>query len=181
MSLNNLPTVAETEKIHDTFFNIRKDRLAMPDQEDYIYYTLETRPYAVMVIATTPDGRYVINREYRHPTRKVLLGAPGGAMDADEDFIECAKRELMEETGYTAKEFKVLGESYPFPGICLQSTVFVRAIDATKVAEPTLDHAEFIEVALFTKEELHAEMKKMPLDGILLAGLYLEMTQKILS
>ncbi len=178
MSLSNLPTVAETEKIHDTFFNIRKDRLSIVDQEDYTYYTLETRPYAVMVIATTPDNRYIINKEYRHPTRKVLLGAPGGTMDDGEDFIQCAKRELLEETGYSAEKFFLLGESYPFPGVCLQSTVFVRAVNAKKVTEPSLDHAEFIEVTLLNKEELKGAMQTMPLDGILLAGLYLEAKQE---
>lgn len=178
MSLKNLPSVIETEKIHDTFFNIRKDILEIEGQEDYTYFTLETRPYAVMVIATTTDDRYIINREYRHPTGKVILGAPGGTMDADEDFIECAKRELAEETGYTAEEFFVLGESYPFPGVCLQSTVFVRALDATKISKPVLDHAEFIEVGLFTSQELHTEMQKMPVDGILLSGLYLDHFQK---
>ena len=174
MSLKYLPTVSKSERIHDTFFNIRKDILQIEGQSDYTYYTLETKPFAVMVIATTADNRYVINREYRHPTEEIILGAPGGSMDLDEDFISCARRELAEETGYTAERFYILGESYPFPGVCLQKTVFVRAINATKMHEPMLDHAEFIEVALFTKEELETEMKKYALDGILLAGLFLE-------
>ncbi|MCH9610879.1 MAG: hypothetical protein S4CHLAM81_09620 [Chlamydiales bacterium] len=169
-----LPTVLESERIHNNFLKIRRDILEVDGQDDYTYYTLEVKPFAVMVIAKAADGRYLVNREYRHPTGHVILGAPGGTMDGDESFLECAKRELLEETGYTAKSFTLLGESYPFPGVCLQSTVFVLATDIEKVAKPNLDHAELIEAELFTKDELHAAMKKSKVDGILLAGLYLE-------
>ncbi|MCP5469222.1 MAG: NUDIX hydrolase [Chlamydiales bacterium] len=172
MSLNDLPSVIETEVVNHAFFKIRKEVLHMQHQEDYNYYVLETRPFAVAIIATTPDGRFLINREYRHPSRTILLGAPGGSTDPDEEHEACAKRELLEETGYIAKRYEKLGQSYPYSGVCHQQTVFYRAYDAEKIASPNLDHAEFIETVLYTKEELQKAIKENPVDGILLAGLY---------
>jgi len=172
MSLNDLPKVVETEVVYDGFFQVRKDRLEFSG-ENYSYYTLKTRPFAVMVLARTSSGQYVINREYRHPTSQILLSCPGGVQDRQESPEECAIRELKEETGYEAVHFKKIGESYPFPGITSQKTLYFLATQAKKTHEPTLERAEFIETLLLQPEELnHAIKMGQPVDGLLLTALF---------
>ena len=67
-----------------------------------IYTSFTSQPQAVMVIAQTIDKKWVINFEYRCPTRQVLLSLPGGCVDFGEEPLVAAKRELLEETDYSA-------------------------------------------------------------------------------
>jgi ADP-ribose pyrophosphatase len=176
MAMNELPTVAETQILaKEAFFQLKKERLRIPHQEDYTYYTLEGPRYAVMVLATTPQNIYVLNWEYRHPVREILLSCPGGIMHPDETPLDCAQRELLEETGYVAERFEYMGESYPFPGVCTQKIYYVRAYGATVTRPPELEPAEFIETELFTKEKLNKAFKaNTPIDGLLLTALFFE-------
>ena len=176
MSQNSLPTVNGTEIIYDEYFRIEKDCLQIPEKGDYSYYTLIIAPVAVMVLAKTADGCYVLNWEYRHPVKKTLLSCPGGVMDPGESPTECAARELLEETGYKAEAFEQIGEAYPFPGICTQKTVYVRAKNAYDTSAHAREHAEFIlETALFTPEELKKTIReKVSVDALLLSALSFE-------
>ncbi|MCH9608965.1 MAG: ADP-ribose pyrophosphatase [Chlamydiales bacterium] len=174
--LNDLPKVTEEKIVYDNYLKIKEEQLEIPNQDDYTYYSLLTCPVAVMVLATTADGRYLINREYRHPTGKILLSCPGGLPNEGEEMMECAKRELLEETGYTATRFEKMGESHPFPGICNQKTFFVRAYEAQKTGALNLDHAELIETSLLSQKELFNAMDRgEPLDGLLCSALFFEM------
>ncbi len=173
--LNNLPVVQDTETIHTGFFNIRCDRLRIRGKDEYDYFTLVARPFAVMVLATTPEGKYVINREYRHPVNQILLSCPGGVLDDGEAPLDCAARELAEETGYSAEHFEILGETFPFPGVTNQKSIFVRATNAKKTGETSLEYTEFIETDLYTKEEIWKKIHAgEPTDGILCTALFLD-------
>ncbi len=71
---------------------------------------------AVCVIPLTADGRVVVERQYRYPVGKVLTEIPAGKLDyKGEDPMQAARRELQEETGYTAEELIPLGVFYPAP------------------------------------------------------------------
>lgn len=165
MHPNDFLTVDHTEILYDNFFRVERDRLKISGQPDYDYYTLVTSPVAVMVVAKTADGRYVLNWEYRHPVKKTLLSCPGGILEKEESPLECAARELLEETGYKAERFEKIGEAYPFPGICPQKTVYVRAENAVHTGRHALERAEFIlETVLLTPEELQGAIKKKRAD-----------------
>lgn len=171
----HLPTVSKTEVLHDAYFRLEKDSLDIQEHGEYSYYTLVTAPVAVTVLAKTADGRYVLNWEYRHPIKKALLSCPGGVLAPGELPEACAARELLEETGYQAEEFETIGESYPFPGVCTQKTVYVRAKNAVDTGAHALENAEFIlETALFTQSELQEQIRKAPVDGLLLSALSFE-------
>lgn len=175
MSLNNLPRLLQTTVVHDNgFFQLRKERLEITPHDSYDYYTLEAAPFAVMVIATTHHNEYVLNWEYRHPVKSILLSCPGGIMHAGETPLECASRELLEETGYRAEQFELIGEAHPFPGICSQKTIYVRAHNATFSGPQQLDQVEYIETALFSPEKLKQTLAaQTPVDGLLLSALFL--------
>jgi len=73
-------------------------------------------PGAVVVLPMHTDGRVVLVRQYRYPTGRVLLELPAGKLDAGEKPLDCARRELAEETGYRAVSWQALGSFFTTPG-----------------------------------------------------------------
>ncbi|MBS7658955.1 MAG: NUDIX hydrolase [Candidatus Bathyarchaeia archaeon] len=79
-------------------------------------------PNAVALIPINNNGKLIMINQYRHSAQEVLLEIPAGTMEKNETPEECAKRELLEETGYEAKELKKLFSCYLAPGY---STEFI--------------------------------------------------------
>ena len=73
-------------------------------------------PGAVAIVPFLPDGKIVLVRQYRYAVGKPLLEIPAGTLEEGEDPVECAMRELKEETGYEASELKALLSCYMAPG-----------------------------------------------------------------
>ena len=74
---------------------------------------------AVGVIPVTDDGKVIIERQFRYPLNSVVTEIPAGKLDSfTEDRLSAAKRELEEETGYTAEEWISMGDYYPSPAYC---------------------------------------------------------------
>jgi ADP-ribose pyrophosphatase len=168
-----LPIVENSRVIFEGFGQLRCDQLRLPNQQLYDYYTYVTTAEAAMVVATTRDGKLLINREYRHPTEKVLLGLPGGLLDKGEDALAGAERELLEETGYSADSFHYLGNAFPFPGASSQRLRFVHAKGAHKVAEAKLEGAEILHCVEVSEEILEKWIQEgHPVDGALCMAFY---------
>lgn len=126
-------------------FCVSQTPLHLEDGALHPHYALELGPAAVMVLASTPDNLWVINREYRPSTNQVLLSCPGGSLNLGEEPLEGAGRELLEETGYSAEGYSVMGASYPFPGIATQKIYYIRAHGAMRSHAPSPEAGEFIE------------------------------------
>ena len=74
---------------------------------------------AVGVVPVTDDGKVIVEQQFRYPLDQVITEIPAGKLDSfAEDRLSAAKRELEEETGYTAKEWVELGDYYPTPAYC---------------------------------------------------------------
>ena len=91
-----------TEEVYKgNFLKIYKDKVELPDGKittrEYIKH-----PGAAAIIPLTKDGQVVIERQWRYPAGKAFLEIPAGKLDPNEDPLVCAKRELLEETGYEA-------------------------------------------------------------------------------
>ena len=93
---------------HGRFLDVRRDTVALPDGKqatrEYIKH-----PGAVMVVPLLPDGRVLMERQFRHPMQRVMLEFPAGKIDPGEAPFTCAVRELAEETGYRAAEWARAG------------------------------------------------------------------------
>jgi ADP-ribose pyrophosphatase len=89
------------------FLKVSKDIVRLPDgtqtEREYIRH-----PGAVVVLPVFDDGRVLLERQFRYPMHSVFIEFPAGKIDPGEDHLECAKRELMEETGYSAREWHYL-------------------------------------------------------------------------
>ena len=112
-----------------------------------------------MVIPVTPGGQVVFVRQFRHGARRVVLEVPGGVMDGDEMPEETARRELLEETGFSAASVRRLGTMLPNPAIHSASCHVVLAEGCCRNAEPDLDPLENIDVLLRPRSDVPAMIR----------------------
>ena len=110
---------------------------------------------AVCVIPMLPDGRVIMERQYRYPHGRVFFEIPAGKLNfTEEDPLEAAKRELMEETGALAKKYTSLGVLVPSPAIVSERIHMYLAEDIS-FGERKLDEDEFLDVELVHIDELY--------------------------
>lgn len=109
---------------------------------------------AVCVIPLLPDGRVIVERQFRYPINQVMTEIPAGKLDSpDEDPLEAAKRELKEETGYVADRFIHLGVFYPAAAYCDEKINMYLALDLHE-GNQDLDPDEFLTVMTVPLQEL---------------------------
>ena len=101
---------------------------------------------AVCIVPLLPDGRVIVEKQFRYPVGQVQLEIPAGKLDSpDEDHLEAAKRELREETGYHADRWQCLGCIHPAPAYSSEKIWVYLAEDLHRGAQD-LDEDEFLEV-----------------------------------
>jgi ADP-ribose pyrophosphatase len=144
--------LSRQELLKGHFLHVVRDTVQLPSgREATREYVLH--PGAVMVIAMLDDGRVVLERQYRHPMDSVMIEFPAGKLDAGEDGLTCAKRELLEETGYSAAEWAYAGELAPTIAYSDERLGIWFARGLTLGAR-RLDEGEFLDVFSATPEEL---------------------------
>lgn len=168
-----LPHVETQSYVYDGFYKVREDKLRLGEGRHYNYYTVVGQDNAVMVIAEEESGKLIINHEYRHPTRQILLSLPGGTLEAGESPLKGALRELQEETGYSSEKLSLLGTAYPIPGMYPQRIHYVLAQNCRKTTDPNLEIAEYIQTELLYLSHLQEKIRAgHPVDGILCSALF---------
>ena len=134
------------------FLQVVRDTVRLPDGgESYREYI--QHPGAVAIVPLLDDGRVVLERQYRHPVGRVMIEFPAGKLTPGEDPLLCAQRELLEETGYTAREWAHAGTMHPCIGYADESIGIWFARGLT-LGERRLDEAEFLDVITATPAQL---------------------------
>ena len=156
-----IETKLERENIFDgNLLHIKKDKVKLPNGGE-AYREWVKHPGAAAVIPLTDQGEIILVRQYRYPIDEVTLEIPAGKLDVSgEDTLECAKRELSEETGYTAQEYKFLSKLATSVGFS-DEVIYIYAAKGLKAGTQHTDEDEFINVV---KVPL-AEAVEMVLDG----------------
>ena len=133
---------------------LRIDQCEIPNGDIFEPYVLECGTW-VNIIALTKKREVILERQYRHGAGQVMLEIPAGLMEVeDESPLQAAKRELLEETGYTSDKFIEVGKAYPNPATHNNLAYSFLALDVEKVGGQHLDDTEEIEVSLIPFDEL---------------------------
>jgi ADP-ribose pyrophosphatase len=139
-----------------TLLDVRRDRVHLPDGSESV------REYvvhggAVLVVPVLPDGRLLVERQFRYPLSRVFVEFPAGKIDPGEDPLDTARREMIEETGFEVGRLTPLAVLHP---VISYSTEEIRCYVGEDLREvgARLDHGEFLEVEERTLDELLAAL-----------------------
>lgn len=124
--------------------NLRVDNAELPDGTTALREVIE-HPGGVCVAALTEKEELLFVEQFRYPYMETVLELPAGKLEYGEDPFEAGKRELLEETGAAAENYRDLGKLYPTPGYCGEIIHMYLAENLT-FSEQHLDEDEFLEV-----------------------------------
>lgn len=138
-------TCVDSALVYDgDFIKVRKDRARLPNGEvhgrEYIIH-----PGAVAVLAELPNGKLVMERQFRYAPRREFIEIPAGKIDPQEDILRTAQRELLEETGYVAAELLHLATTWPCIGYADERIEYFLARGLSHQGRQ-LDDGELLEV-----------------------------------
>ena len=134
------------------FLKLYRDEVKLPNGHQ-TYREYIQHPGAVAIIPMFADGSILMERQYRYPLKKAIYEIPAGKLELDEDPLLCAKRELKEETGFSANNWVFLGKIHP---VISYSTEFIDIYLATDLVEgeALLDDGEFLDIFRATQDEI---------------------------
>jgi 8-oxo-dGTP pyrophosphatase MutT (NUDIX family) len=158
------------------WMKVYEDKLLNPEGKEGIYgYTV--KPDAVFIIAMDKESIFLL-KEYRYVIKKSILNIPAGAVE-NKNFLENAKRELIEETGITAKKWVKLGNFFASPGSSIHKIhVFLATdLDTSKIMIEQEDDESILEIAKIKIKDL----KKKIIEGKIECGISLGALSLFLS
>ena len=163
-------TISSNLVYQGRILNLRVDKVLLPNGKEGGREVVEFSQ-AVTVVAITENDQILLVKQYRYPVEEVLVELPAGKMDRQENPEESARRELQEETGYTAESMIKLCEFYTTPGFTNELMHVFLAQKLTPGAQNP-DEDEFVEVAYVPFEEaLNMIFNGSIRDGKTIAGL----------
>ena len=132
--------------LQNDWFTVRSDRCEMPNGRIVEpFFVIESQNY-VNVVPVTAAGEILFVNIYRHGARRTLLETPGGLIDAGESALAAAKRELLEETGYSCATIESIGSGFPDPARLSCYAYYFLATGITPSTTPTWDETEEMEI-----------------------------------
>lgn len=137
------------------WLTVRRDEVQLPNGTIHPEYYVLEYPRWINVIAITPEGKFVMVKQYRHGLGIVATELCAGVVEEGEDPLDGARRELLEETGYAGGEWELWSTISANPGSQNNLTYCYLARGVELVAEQHLDATEDIEVCLLSEEEVY--------------------------
>ncbi len=145
--------VISSKLAYDGFIKIYEEDVVLENGASHTFCIIRHKK-ASCVLPITKNNEVVLVKQYRPALGKYTLEIPAGLLDEGETELQSAKRELLEETGYTTDNIEYLCKFYPSVGISNETIKIFIAKDVEKVAEISLDETEFLTVHLFSLEEV---------------------------
>lgn len=150
-----------SEKVADCrVFQVRKDFSETANGAKKSSFFVIENPDWVNVIAVNKENQVVLIEQFRHGIAENVLEIPGGMIDDDEEPLFAAKRELLEETGYSSAKWLCLGKSSPNPAIQNNTIFHFLALDAEKNEETSFDEHENVVTKLYNIGEVGKLIKE---------------------
>ena len=150
-------TITSQEIYNGRVFKITRDDVELSDGYKTIREVVHHR--GGVVIASEIDGKILMVKQFRYPTKEVLYELPAGKLDKEgEKILAAAKRELEEETGHIAKTWESLGFIWTSPGFCSEKLYLFKASDLTPTHQH-LDTGEVLDYISIDKNEVFSMIK----------------------
>jgi len=112
-------TISSQSIYKGKILNVRKDTVELSNGNTACREVVE-HSGGVCVLPLTDSDEVIMVKQFRYPYETALLEIPAGKLEKGEEPLECGKRELLEETGFTAERFDYLGKLYPTPAYCTE-------------------------------------------------------------
>ena len=141
------------EKYRGRIIYVHRDVVSLPDGNQAVREIVE-HSGGVGVLPVDGEGNCWCVRQFRYAFGAHLLEVPAGKLEPGEKPLECAIRELSEETGFAAKELTFLGALYPSPGYC-RETLYLYLATGLTPGKAHLDKGEFLDVEVWKLDELY--------------------------
>ena len=146
MSKDLQETTVESELVYQgLFLKVRRDKALLPDGSIHGREWV-VHPGASAILALADDGRVLIERQFRYAMQQVYVEIPAGKIDPGETPLQTARRELLEETGYTAKQWALLTRIHPAIGFTNEIIDIFVARELCALETRNLDHGELLEI-----------------------------------
>lgn len=145
-------TISSSYLYRGRIVNIRQDRVKISGGQTAFREIVE-HPGAVAVVAMTEKKEVVLVRQHRQPAGEVLLEIPAGKLEPGETPVECARREMIEETGYDAETYNELTCFFPSPGFCDEKIYLFFAGQLKRAERETTDFEERLSTVYLSLEK----------------------------
>ena len=166
------PWVTTKESIEYTtnIFKVLKRDMCIESEHHHASFSILEAPDWINVIALTPNKEIILVEQFRYGIQRPTLELPGGVCDAGESPLQSSKRELLEETGFSAKEWISLGKVSSNPAMQSNCTHTYLAQDCIKTNEQQLDGNERINVHVMALQEFLDLVKSGDIDHSLVVA-----------
>lgn len=160
--------IIKSEYVLNTpYYKVKKEEIRLLDGSTIKDYFVRERKGWVLVFCLTKEGKIILNRQYKHGAREVMMELPGGMVEENESPEEGAKRELEEETGYVMERVEYMGEFVTDPSNDRGKAWLCVGVGGIKVKEPKDDQTESIKIELVSPKEAlrraeEGEIKTLP-------------------
>jgi len=142
------------------WIRVSRQKIRLPDGRIINdYHQIRLSDFA-LIVASTSDGRILVERQYRHGLGRVTILLPAGTLNEGEDALAAAKRELREEAGYDSDDWSFLGRFVASASYGCGNMSLFTAKNIRKVCEPDGADLEEIEILLLTPAELQAAIRR---------------------
>ena len=150
----------ETAFHHSKWLTVENHTIELPDGSTLTEWPWIITPDFINVIAITTEGRFLLFRQTKYAVDGIALAPVGGYLEPNENPLQAARRELLEETGYEAPEWKSLGKYAVDGNHGVATAHFFLARGAHRVKDPASDDLEEQELVVLTRDEILREVSR---------------------
>ena len=168
--VDHWPLLTEETVLVTPVFEVRRHWFRSPKDGRDKPFTVLGCPDWVQVLALTSDHRALLVRQFRHGTRQISLELPGGVIEPGQTPEEAGRRELREETGCTADDFRLLAAFRPNPAV-QNNTAYIFTAQNARTDGPTqFDENEDLDLVLVPAAELPGLVLSGAVDHVIMAA-----------
>ncbi|HUD44230.1 MAG TPA: NUDIX hydrolase [Patescibacteria group bacterium] len=152
--MNKWKTLSSKLAFDNPWFRVRQDSIELPSGKIIDDYFMWQDNDVAQMVPITKEGKFILDKQYKHAVGQIMTEFPAGYFNENEKPEEAARRELLEETGYTAEKFTFLGKLNHNPTKEIGNLYIFLVENAYKKEQQHLDETENIELVELTMEEI---------------------------